>query len=103
MNFVLLDFWAIDLMFKYNMAKLKGMTNTSELTSIALNSCKMFEAVQYSAVGPEGAIIGCQASLGIASLFLPKDQRHTTWSREKFALIEQLGYVGRFVVPMYRC
>ncbi len=92
MNFVLLDFWAIDLMFKYNVTKVHGTPPTSELTSIALKTCKMFEAIQYSQAGPPGAIIGCQASLGIASLFLPKDEKHTSWCRQKYATIERLGY-----------
>lgn len=90
MNFVLLDFWAIDLMFKFNMANVQGIKST-ELLTIALKSCKMFEAIQYCDQGPPGAITGCQASLGIASLFLPKDEKHTSWCRRKFALIEQTG------------
>jgi hypothetical protein len=91
MNFVLLDFWAIDLMFKYNVTKARGMPPTAELTQIALQICKMFEAIQYSDQGPPGVIIGCQASLGIASLFLPRNERHTTWCRRKYALVEQQG------------
>ena len=95
MNFVRVDFWAIDLMFKYNMTKVRGQTTPeegAELMSIALKTCKMFEAIQYSDEGPPGTVIGCQASLGIASLFLPKDEKHTMWCRRKYALIEQLGW-----------
>ncbi|KAK5167212.1 uncharacterized protein LTR77_007943 [Saxophila tyrrhenica] len=96
MNFVRLDFWSIDLMYKYNMTKVRGRTTQEEgeeLTSIAMRKCKMIDAIQYSDQGPPGAVIGCQASLGIASLFLPKDERHTNWCRRKYALIEQLGYI----------
>jgi hypothetical protein len=98
MNFVLLDFWAIDLMFKYNVTKVHGTAPTAELTEIALKSCKMFEAIQYSEDGPPGAILGCQASLGIASLFLPKNERHTTWCRKKYAIIEQKGQVTAILI-----
>jgi len=94
MNFVRVDFWGIDLMFKYNMIKVRGtvtMEDGAELTSIALKTCKMFEAIQYCDQGIPDAVIGCQASLGIASLFLPKDEKHTSWCRKKYALIEQLG------------
>jgi hypothetical protein len=91
MNYVLIDFWAIDLMFRYQLAHAQQQPLSPELTEIALKKCKMFEAIQYYDRRPPGAILGCQASLGIASLFLPKDERHTMWCRRKFALIEQNG------------
>lgn len=103
MNFVLIDFWAIELMFKYQLALAQRQQPPPELTDIALRKCKMFEAIEYYDQGPPGAVLGCQASLGIASLFLPKDSRHTDWCRRKFALIEQNGYVRRNPVSIYRC
>jgi hypothetical protein len=102
MNFVFLDFWAIDLMFKFNMANVHG-SKATDLPIIALKSCKMFEAIQYCDQGPPGAITGCQASLGIASLFLPKDEKHTNWCRGKFALIEQTGYVMIACISISSC
>lgn len=97
MNFVRLDFWAIVLMFKYQISMAQPSTaNPAELMELALKKCKILEAVQYSGQGPPGAVLGCQASLGIAALFLPKDDKHTNWCRRKFALMEQNGYVGLF-------
>ena len=93
MNYVLIDFWAIQLMFKYQLTLAKLREPSPELMEIALNKCKMFEAVQHYKDGPRGAIVGCQASLGIASLFLPKDRKHIDWCRRKFALVEQIGCV----------
>ncbi|KAK4548240.1 hypothetical protein LTR36_010110 [Oleoguttula mirabilis] len=93
MNFVLIDFWAIELMFKYQLTMAQRQPPPPELTEIALKKCKMFEAVEHSGQGPSGSVLGFQASLGIASLFLPKDKRHTDWCRKKFALIEQHGYI----------
>ncbi|KXL43359.1 hypothetical protein M433DRAFT_75059 [Acidomyces richmondensis BFW] len=93
MNFVLIDFWAIELMFKNSLAIMQQMPLHAELQSIAMKKCKMFEAIEYYDKGPAGAILGCQASLGIASLFLPKDEKHTLWCRRKYALIEQKGYI----------
>lgn len=98
MNFVLIDFWAIELMFKNSLAVMQHMPLSAELESIAMKKCKMFEAIEYYDKGPPGAILGCQASLGIASLFLPKDEKHTLWCRRKYALIEQKGYVCRLPV-----
>ncbi|CAK4031833.1 Adhesion and hyphal regulator 1 [Lecanosticta acicola] len=93
MNFVLLDHWAIDLMFKYQVAMITRQPLSPELTAIALKKCKMFEAIQYGEEGGPMAMLGSQASLGILALFLPKDQQHTAWCRRKFADIERLGYI----------
>jgi hypothetical protein len=91
MNYVLLDFWAVELALKLNIASATRQPPSPELTEIALKKCKMFEAIEYYDQGPPGAILGCQASLGIASLCIPTDKRHTDWCRRKFALIEQNG------------
>lgn len=91
MNFVLLDHWAIDLMFRYQVRMISGQPLTPELRAIALKKCKMFEAIQYGEEGGPMAMLGSQASLGILALFLPKDQKHTAWCRRKFADIERLG------------
>lgn len=94
MNYVLLDFWAIDLNFKHQLAIAHQQTPTPEMEAIALKKCKMIEAIEQSGLGKKGALLGCQASLGIASLFLPKDKKHTDWCRRKYAIVEQLGYVA---------
>ncbi|KAI6894153.1 hypothetical protein KC334_g12338, partial [Hortaea werneckii] len=93
MNYVLIDFWAILLMFRYQLTVARLRQPSPELAEIALNKCKTFEAIQYHERGPPGAIVGCQASLGIASLFLPKDRKHIDWCRRKYALVEQKGYI----------
>jgi len=94
MNFVLIDFWAIELMFRYQLSMAQPNQPPPQiLGELAFRKAKMMEAVQYCSQGPPGAILGTQASLGITSLFLPKDQKHTYWCRTKFALMERLGYV----------
>ncbi|KAK0250104.1 hypothetical protein LTR01_004661 [Friedmanniomyces endolithicus] len=93
MNYVLIDFWAIDMMFRNRLATPPSPQVAAQLVEIALKECKMFEAVEHCEQKPPGAILGCQASLGIASLFLPRDRKHTDWCRRKFALIEQKGFV----------
>ncbi|KAI6790416.1 hypothetical protein KC332_g9923 [Hortaea werneckii] len=93
MNYVLIDFWAILLMFRYQLTVAQLRQPSPELAEIAHNKCKMFEAIQYHEHGPPGAVVGCQASLGIASLFLPKDRKHIDWCRRKYALVEQRGYI----------
>ncbi|EMC93483.1 hypothetical protein BAUCODRAFT_37166 [Baudoinia panamericana UAMH 10762] len=93
MNYVLIDFWAVELMFKAQMAAVMQQLPPPEVAELAMKSCKMFEAIQYTDDGPPGAILGCQASLGISAMFLPKERKYVDWSRRKFALIEQTGYI----------
>jgi hypothetical protein len=89
MNYILIDFWAMQLMFRLQLST--TISTPPELEAIALKKCKMFEAVDYSDQGPSGAVLGFQASLGIACLLLPKEQKYTDWARRKFALMEQNG------------
>jgi hypothetical protein len=89
MNYILIDFWAMQLMFKLQLSTTQS--TQQELEAIALKKCKMFEAVHYSDQGPPGAVLGFQASLGIACLLLPKEQKYTDWARRKFALMEKHG------------
>nr|POE82475.1 hypothetical protein CFP56_67645 [Quercus suber] len=93
MNYVLIDFWTIDLNFRLQIASMQGRPTPPELPELAMKICKMIDAIHYSDQGPPGAILGCQAALGIASLFLPKDRRCTDWLRRHFALVEQHGYI----------
>lgn len=91
MNFVLIDHWAIDLMFKFQATLAMGQTPGADLTEIALKKAKMFEAIQYGGASEQTAVLGCQASLGMTALFLPKEPAYTSWCRQKLARIEQLG------------
>lgn len=94
MNFAKIDYWSIDQMLKHQMSMGPGRKDPQmqqELMEIALRTCKMIEMIQRYEYGPPGVVLGCQASLGIASLFLPKDTKHTNWSRRNFALVEQKG------------
>lgn len=93
MNFVMIDFMAIEMMFKHQISRARQQPFPTDLVEVALRSCKIFEAVEHYSLAPSGAITGCQASLGVASLFLPSDKKHTDWCRRKFALIEQRGSV----------
>lgn len=90
-NFLRMDYWGMELMFKYQVSMALQRPPPPELTEIALKKCKMFEAIQYGDQGTPWGVLGCQASLAMASLFLPKDHRHIMWCRRKFSLIERHG------------
>lgn len=90
-NFMLMDWIALDIMHKYQTAIMLKQPSPPELGRMALELCRLFEAVEYWAEGPPGSVLRAQASLSIAALFLPRDQRHAMWCRRKMAMIEGKG------------
>jgi hypothetical protein len=94
MNFALIDFWSVELTFKYQACLTQLQAPSDECRALALQLCQMFEALQYSDFRPMGGIVGVQSGLGLAALCLPNDEKHTWWLRRKFAAIEECGYVS---------
>jgi hypothetical protein len=92
-NFCTIDWYSIDLMHKYQTALTMQTQPSQELGLKAYASCQLFEAVEFWPGSPNGSILACQASLGIASLFLPRDETHAMWARRKLACIESNGLV----------
>lgn len=92
LNFMLMDWHAIDLVHRYQGALLLRQQLPPELRNMALEICKMFEAVDCWSQNLAGALLSSQALLGIATMFLPKDDRHVMWCRLKLAKIEGMGY-----------
>ena len=90
-NFLLLDWRATDMMQKYQTALILRQEQPPELRSLALELCRGFEAIEFWPNSRPGSVIKAQTNIGIASLFLPKDEKHTMWSRRKLALIESMG------------
>ena len=101
-NFILIDFWGIALTFHFQARRAQealasGIGGGAGLVAdqdpicagLAIRICKMFEAIeaQHGAAG----VLGAQASLGIATLCLPRDQNHGEWLCRKLARVEGLG------------
>ena len=91
LNVATIDWYSIDLMHKYQTALVTGTEPSAELALKAYATCEMFEAIEYWPGSPPGSILAIQASLGIACLFLPRDNTHAMWARRKLAVIESLG------------
>jgi hypothetical protein len=100
MNKAMIDWYSIDLMHKYQTALTLRSQPSRGLAMGALASCQLFEAIEYWPGSPKGSIIACQASLGIASLFLPRDKQHSMWCRRKLAVIESLGFVSPHILDL---
>lgn len=90
-NLCIIDWYSIDLMHKYQTALTLGCQPSNELGMTAYAVCQLFEAIEYWPHSPNGSVLACQASLGIATLFLPRDELHHMWCRQKLALIESNG------------
>ena len=99
MNFAILGWYSTNLILKQQTALIRGTEPPADLEVQARKICQIFEAIELWPSSPEGSLLSAQASLAIASLFLPKDEKHTMWLRRKFAKIESMGYVGNILRP----
>ena len=90
-NFMIMDWIALDMMHKYQTAMMFKRQPPPELESMALELCRVFEAIEYWPDSPPGSVLKAQAGLGIAALFLPRDHKHMMWCRKKMAMIEGKG------------
>ena len=90
-NFMRMDWTSLEMMHKNQTSEVLQQQPASDLPLLALEICRIFEAIEYWPQSPPGAVLAAQASLGIATVFLPKDARHTMWCRRKLAKMESLG------------
>lgn len=93
LNLLLMDWYGLDLMHRYQTALILQQSQSPKLSLIAWELCRMFEAIDCWPEAPAGVVLSTQASLSMAALFLPRDERNITWCRRKLARIESLGYV----------
>jgi len=93
-NVSTIDWYALDLMHQYQTALILGTSGPSHALALrAFCTCELFEAIEFWPGSPKGSVLACQASLGIASLFLPRDAKHSMWVRRKLATVESNGFV----------
>ena len=90
-NFLLMDWHSMTLMHKYKTALLLHREPPPEVQELALEICRLFEAIEYWPESPPGAVVKAQGCLGLAIVFLPCDERHIMWCRRKLAKVESLG------------
>ena len=90
-NFMLIDWLGLDVMHRYQTALMLKQQPPTVLEKMALELCRLFEAIEFWSDSPPGSVLKAQAGLGIATLFLPRDRRHVMWCRKKMAMIEAKG------------
>ncbi|KAL9005401.1 MAG: hypothetical protein Q9188_001843 [Gyalolechia gomerana] len=92
MNFLMMDWLGTNILHTYQTALIMKQPVPAGLVDSALEVCRLFETVEYWPGSAPGSMLSAQAGLGIAALFVPKDERHTMWIRRKLAVIESQGY-----------
>lgn len=93
LNFAWIDYYAIELMHKYQLSSVMQQPPGPEHESRALEICRIIEAVDRWPEALPGSILAVHSGLAFAALFLPRDQRHSMWSRKKIARTEREGLV----------
>ena len=100
LNYTWIDWFAGKLMYRYHLSTILREAPPADLGALALEQCRIFETIEKWPESPPGATVGAHASLGIASVFLQKDERHTMWCRRKLASLEEQGYVCLIDFPL---
>ena len=93
LNFMVMQWISLEIMHRSQTAKMLQQQLPPDLAHLALEICQRFEAIEYWPHSPPGAIVAAQAAIGVASLYLPKDERHIMWCRRKLATVEGQGLV----------
>lgn len=93
LNFIWFDWYSIEQLQRYQTAAMLRQPVPPELEQISLEQCRIYAAIERWPDSPNGSILCAHASLGLATVFLKKDARHTMWVRRKFAAVERQGYI----------
>ncbi|OQE32035.1 hypothetical protein PENSTE_c001G08463 [Penicillium steckii] len=98
-NYAWIDLLSTELMFKYQTMLALRQPLLPELQSLAFEQCRLLETIDRWPNKGYGHCIGFKNSIGLASMFLTKDNKHQMWSRHKLAMMEQNGYI---IPPKFR-
>lgn len=93
-NHLAIQFIGLLLMFQYQLSEMQGKPRMPQMQELALRMCQIIEAMQYYPGSPSSILLGLQANLGMATAFLPQDEKHNMWARRKLAEVESLGYLA---------
>ncbi|KGQ00746.1 hypothetical protein PAAG_12589 [Paracoccidioides lutzii Pb01] len=93
MNNCLVDVLSTIMMHKYQTGVFLQQLDLAELQSLALEICRVVEAMERWPNRPKDSMLSIHNALGLSTLFLPRDEQHTMWCRRKLAQVEQLGLI----------
>lgn len=90
-NYALIDLLATETMYKYQTMLALKQPLLPDLSKLAFEIVRLIETIDRWPDKENGYCFAFKNSIGMASLFLPRDSRHQMWTRRKFALMEQNG------------
>lgn len=90
-NYVWIDILSTETMYKFQTMQVLHQPLLQELHDLAVEQCRLIETMARWPHKENGYCIMFKNSIGMASMFLPKDYKHQIWSRRKMALMEQNG------------
>ena len=90
-NFMWIDLLSTETMYKYQTMLVLQQPMLEELGKLAYEQCQLMETIERWPDRGTGFFVGFKNSIGIASLFLPMDNKHRMWSRRKMAMMEENG------------
>ncbi|KAL4931329.1 Zn(II)2Cys6 transcription factor [Aspergillus undulatus] len=92
-NFCWIDYWSTKAMWKFQFMMATQQGSMDEMLALSLEQVRLIETMERWPDKEKSYMFGFKNSIGMASLFLPRDGRYLNWSRRVFAHIEQNGYV----------
>ncbi|KAJ6013750.1 hypothetical protein N7540_008341 [Penicillium herquei] len=92
-NYIWIDLLSTELMYKYQTMLALRQPLLPELTALAWEQAQLMETINRWPQKPNGACIGFKNSIGITSMFLPRDTKNEIWCRRRIAQMEQTGYI----------
>ncbi|KAF2684363.1 hypothetical protein K458DRAFT_302760 [Lentithecium fluviatile CBS 122367] len=92
-NYLVMDMYGIMFMHHISISMAMRKPFDHAYVEKAFRAAQAFEAIRNYPHAPPGAIIEAQATMAIASIFMPKDKKTTDWCRRQFVRIESAGYI----------
>lgn len=91
LNFAWIDYLSTKTMYLYQSFRALQQPPMFELENLALEQCRLVEAITRWPEKENGYFLSFANCLGISSLLLPRDEKHIMWCRRKFIQMEQNG------------
>ncbi|KAL4943300.1 hypothetical protein BDV06DRAFT_140679 [Aspergillus oleicola] len=92
-NFAWIDFWSTKAMWKFQFMMATQQGAMEELLDLSLEQARLIETMERWPDKEKSYVFGFKNSIGMTSMFLPREDRYLNWSRRVFAHIEGNGYV----------
>lgn len=90
-NFAWIDYYSTKAMYRFQFLMTTQQGTMDELLALSYEQVRLIETIERWPDKEKGYIFGFKNSIGMASLFFPRDTRHLNWSRGIFARTERQG------------